>query len=86
MKKKIYFILSGLSLANYPAWSAPAGPNSSLNFSDFSTNVLSFVGILLGVLFKISLILGVCFFLSSLIQFKNYRDNPSQVPISRPFY
>lgn len=47
-------------------------------------NALEPIGILTKTLYNFSLIFGICFILGSVVRFKEYRENDSQTPISRP--
>lgn len=49
-----------------------------------SANALEPLGIFTNALYSICYILGAGFIMSSIIRFKEYRENPSQTPISRP--
>ena len=42
------------------------------------------MSLLTSALYNMSLAIGIALLFGSLIQYKNYRNNPSQVPLSRP--
>ncbi len=75
--KKI--ILSGLLLFSINAFSLIPG-----SLGDLSDKLLLPMSLLTRALYNMSLVIGIALLFGSLIQYKNYRDNPSQVPLSRP--
>lgn len=56
-------------------------PNS---LGDLSDKLLLPMSLLTSALYNMSLAIGIALLFGSLIQYKNYRNNPSQVPLSRP--
>lgn len=76
MKKNIPFILLMASINAYALT-----PNS---LGDLSDKLLLPMSLLTSGLYNMSLAIGVALLFGSLIQYKNYRNNPSQVPLSRP--
>jgi hypothetical protein len=76
MKKSILFILLITSI------NACAQIPGSLG--DLSDKLLLPMSLLTGALYNMSLAVGIALLFGSLIQYKNYRNNPSQVPLSRP--
>lgn len=63
---------------------AARADQSSLSLGGASANAMEPLGIFTNGLYNICYILGVGFILGSIIRFKEYRQNPSQTPISRP--
>lgn len=57
--------------------------NSVPSLGEAAVNALAPVGVFTTALYNICYILGTLFVLGSLIRFKEYRENPSQTPISR---
>ena len=55
-----------------------------LSVGQTAGNILVPVNALTNVIYNICYIVGVAFVLGSVIRFKEYRENPSQTPISRP--
>jgi len=55
-----------------------------VSLGQLSTNLMGPVSVLAELLYKICYVLGAMFILGSVLQYKNHRDNPSQIPISRP--
>lgn len=49
-----------------------------------SDRVLLPMSLLTSALYNMSLAIGIALLFGALIQYKNYRNNPSQVPLSRP--
>jgi Ca2+/H+ antiporter len=76
MKKIILFILLIASINAYALI-----PNS---LGDLSDKLLLPMSLLTSALYNMSLAIGIALLFGSLIQYKNYRNNPSQVPLSRP--
>src|ERR1043165_2548100 len=76
MKKNILFILNIAALDAYAQIPGSLG--------DLSDKLLLPMSLLTGALYNMSLAIGIAFLFGSLIQYKNYRNNPSQVPLSRP--
>jgi len=56
-------------------------PNS---LGDLSDRLLIPMSLLTSALYNMSLAIGIALLFGALIQYKNYRNNPSQVPLSRP--
>lgn len=77
MKKNILFILFIVSINAYAL--IPGG-----SLGDLSDKLLLPMSLLTGALYNMSLAIGIALLFGSLIQYKNYRNNPSQVPLSRP--
>lgn len=63
-----------------------ADPNQGTppSLGEASINMMAPVGVLAELFYNICYIVGVGFILGSIIRFKEYRENPSQTPISRP--
>ncbi len=76
MKKIISFIL--------PIFSVNANALASDSLGDLSDKLLLPMSLLTGALYNMSLAIGIALLFGALIQYKNYRNNPSQVPLSRP--
>lgn len=76
MKKIISFILLIFSI------NANALVSDSLG--DLSDKLLLPMSLLTSALYNMSLAIGIALLFGALIQYKNYRNNPSQVPLSRP--
>jgi hypothetical protein len=76
MKKNILFILLMASINAYAQIPGSLG--------DLSDKLLLPMSLLTGALYNMSLAIGIALLFGSLIQYKNYRNNPSQVPLSRP--
>ena len=51
---------------------------------DLSDKLLLPMSLLTSALYNMSLAIGIALLFGALIQYKNYRNNPSQVPLSRP--
>lgn len=54
------------------------------SLGDLSDKLLLPMSLLTSALYNMSLAIGIALLFGSLIQYKNYRNNPSQVPLSRP--
>lgn len=76
MKKNIFFILLVASMNSYAQIPGSLG--------DLSDKLLLPMSLLTAALYNMSLAIGIALLFGSLIQYKNYRNNPSQVPLSRP--
>lgn len=76
MKRIIPFTL--LIVSNY---TYALVPNS---LGDLSDKLLLPMSLLTSALYNMSLVIGIALLFGALIQYKNYRNNPSQVPLSRP--
>lgn len=76
MKKNILYILL---MASVNAYALVPG-----SLGDLSDKLLLPMSLLTGGLYNMSLAIGIALLFGSLIQYKNYRNNPSQVPLSRP--
>ncbi|MFM2322515.1 MAG: Dot/Icm secretion system protein IcmD [Pseudomonadota bacterium] len=76
MKKCIFFILF--------IFSVNASALASDSLGDLSDKLLLPLSLLTGALYNMSLAIGIALLFGALIQYKNYRNNPSQVPLSRP--
>ncbi len=76
MKKNILFVLFIVSINAYALIPGSLG--------DLSDKLLLPMSLLTGALYNMSLAIGIALLFGSLIQYKNYRNNPSQVPLSRP--
>lgn len=76
MKKNVLFILSIASIKAYALIPGSLG--------DLSDKLLLPMSLLTGGLYNMSLAIGIALLFGSLIQYKNYRNNSSQVPLSRP--
>jgi Ca2+/H+ antiporter len=76
MKKIIPFILLLVSIDAYALI-----PDS---LGDLSDKLLLPMSLLTSALYNMSLAIGIALLFGALIQYKNYRNNPSQVPLSRP--
>ncbi len=64
---------------------ATANTTQSLpSLGDAAIKALEPVSVFTATLYNICYILGTLFLLGSIIRFKEYRENPSQTPISRP--
>ncbi len=57
-------------------------PGQSLG--QISNNMLEPIGVFTHIMYSILYIVGGAFIAGSVIQYKAYRDNPLQTPISRP--
>ncbi len=55
----------------------------SESLGDLSDKLMLPMSVLTSALYNMSLAIGVALLFGALIQYKNYRNNPSQVPISR---
>ncbi|MDQ8039497.1 MAG: hypothetical protein REH83_03725 [Rickettsiella sp.] len=53
------------------------------SLGDLSDKLMAPLSVLTSALYNMSLAIGVALLFGSLIQYKNYKNNPSQVPISR---
>lgn len=86
MRKKINASLNNflVILSGLLASSIAHGDQSSLSIGSASANVMEPLSIFTNGLYNICYILGVGFILGSIIRFREYRQNPSQTPISRP--
>ena len=76
MKKNILFILLIPSINAYALIPGSLG--------DLSDKLLLPMSLLTSGLYNMSLAIGIALLFGALIQYKNYRNNPSQVPLSRP--
>jgi hypothetical protein len=76
MKKIILFILSLYSINTYALVPGSLG--------DLSDKLLLPMSLLTSALYNMSLAIGIALLFGAVIQYKNYRNNPSQVPLSRP--
>lgn len=76
MKKIIPFIL--LLVSNFVCALTPD------SLGDLSDKLLLPMSLLTSALYNMSLVIGIALLFGALIQYKNYRNNPSQVPLSRP--
>lgn len=76
MKKIIAFILLLVSIDAYALI-----PDS---LGDLSDKLLLPMSLLTSALYNMSLAIGIALLFGAVIQYKNYRNNPSQVPLSRP--
>ena len=54
------------------------------SLGDLSDKLLLPMSLLTSALYNMSLAIGIALLFGALIQYKNYRNNPSQVPLSRP--
>lgn len=54
------------------------------SLGDLSNRLLLPMSLLTSALYNMSLAIGIALLFGALIQYKNYRNNPSQVPLSRP--
>lgn len=77
MKKNALFIL--LVIVSINTYALVPG-----SLGDLSDKLLLPMSLLTGALYNMSLAIGIALLFGSLIQYKNYRNNPSQVPLSRP--
>lgn len=59
-------------------------PSNTTSLGGATSNVMEPLGVFTHALYNICYILGVGFLLGSIIRFKEYRENPSQTPISKP--
>ncbi|MES2999005.1 MAG: hypothetical protein V4700_06805 [Pseudomonadota bacterium] len=75
MKKIVAFVF-------FTSANAYALPTESLG--DLSDKLMLPLSVLTSALYNISLAIGIALLFGALIQYKNHRDNPGQVPISRP--
>ena len=55
-----------------------------VTFESITENVLEFSDLIVTSLESIFYIIGIAFLLGSIIQYRQHRDNPVAVPISRP--
>lgn len=76
MRKNILFILLIIVSNAYGLIPGSLG--------DLSDKLLLPMSLLTGALYNMSLAIGIALLFGALIQYKNYRNNPSQVPLSRP--
>ncbi len=53
------------------------------SLGDLSDKLMLPLSVLTSALYNMSLAIGIALLFGALIQYKNYRNNPSQVPISR---
>lgn len=83
LKSFHYFIIAVLTAANVAV--AYALPNSD-SLGAVSSNLTQGFGNVGQVMMSLSLILGFAFTLGAILKYKNYRDNPSQVPIGTPIF
>lgn len=72
------FCLMGLGIAYA---SVPTG-----SLGQLANQTMEPVGVLTRTMYNICYVLGATMLLGSVIQYKNYRDNPSQVRLSRPIF
>ncbi len=77
MKKMIGFIFF-TSVGVY----ASGVPTGSLG--DLSDQLFVPLSVLVSTIYNISLVVGIALLFGALIQYKNHRENPGQVVISRP--
>jgi len=61
-------------------------PQSPPSVGGASINLLGPIGAFTHVLYNICYILGAGLLLGSIVRYREYRDNPSQTPISRPIF
>jgi intracellular multiplication protein IcmD len=66
--------------ANYES----PGVSSGTSLGETAGNILTPIGVFTNVIYNVCYIVGVAFALGAVIRFKEYRENPSQTPISRP--
>ena len=55
----------------------------SESLGDLSDKLMLPMSVLTSALYNMSLAIGIALLFGALIQYKNYRNNPSQIPISR---
>lgn len=77
IKIHFYWLITLITSSAYAA----DGPPS---LGGASANVLQPLGIFTSALYNICYIVGTAFILGSFIRYKEYRQNPSETPISRP--
>lgn len=80
--KSFYKILSGFLISCWTSLTM-ATPAADTTLGDAATTALVPVNFFITTLYSICYILGTIFILASGIRYKEYRDNPSQTPISR---
>lgn len=78
--QKFLFIVFFSSWTNF----IMAATSDSTTLGDAASGALVPVNIFITALYNICYILGTVFVLGSGIRYKDYRDNPTQTPISRP--
>lgn len=80
MKNKLLKLI-GLSFSN-----ALCAQPSVGSLEDVSRNLMEPLTVFTGTTYNIILVIGIAFLGGALIQYKNYRDNPSQTPINRSIF
>jgi intracellular multiplication protein IcmD len=78
LRFKIFFFMILVSPMGYAA--SPDAPS----LGDMSKNMYDVFSLFAGLLYNICYVIGAAFIAGSVIQYKAYRDNPSQVPLNRP--
>lgn len=58
----------------------PNGPS----LGQMADSALGPLGVMINLMYKVCYIIGAGLIVSGAVQYKAYRDNPSQVPLSRP--
>lgn len=76
----IVFTLISLWVEGVDAQSRSAAPS----IGETATNALEPINIFTNTLYSICFILGAAFIMGSIVRYKEYRENPSQTPVSRP--
>lgn len=62
-----------------PAYALPSG-----SLGDLSDKLMMPMSVLVSALYNVSLAIGIALLFGALIQYRNHKNNPGQVPISRP--
>ena len=76
---KFLLLVSGLLCTSMVAWSAPAQ-----NIASVAANITSTFTQVTKLLTSTGYVGGVMLMVVSIFQFKQYKENPTQVPLSKP--
>lgn len=84
-KAKQFFITIIIFFAScFPSLIYAADRSSPPSMGGIASNVLEPIGIFTNAVYSICYILGAAFIMGSVVRYREYRENPSQTPISRP--
>ena len=84
LNKTITIIASSLAMLSAMLLSNQAWAAGAQSLSDIVTNVQGNISTLGPLLTIVSYIAGVGFSIAGIVQFKAHKDNPQQVPLSKP--
>lgn len=83
MKRLSAWLWMGLVVMSMPLWAAGSAGTGG-DFASVIGNVMEPATIAARILNVASVICGAGFLMASALQYKNHRNNPQEVPLSRP--